>query len=289
VPARTPLPAAEDPSILEADPNSVDAELGRAGAVAVHKRHVFDRIRENDPAYAQQLVNDLLLDAMIADQARKLGIELDDADLSNRLEADEKRLLAQVEKDLGQGVTLATYVERQFGIDIDEFRRWQRLTLARNLYRQYVVRFLALRVDRVQVRVLQTRDRATIDELARRIAEGADFATLALRHSEDDSRKEGGMLPPLRRDASHPIVARAFELQPGEVSPVVTLESPAGPRHYLIYCLKRMPGREVPFPEVRAELDREIATQPLSPSDFQAAYDQLRAASQVVPRGSHDR
>lgn len=174
-------------------------------------------------------------------------------------------------------------------MQLDEFRRWQRATLARNLYRQYVVRFLALRVDRVQVRILQMRDRTAIEDMARRVREGADFATLALRHSEDESRKEGGLLPALRRDAKHGIVERAFALQPGEVSEIVTIEGPSGPRHYLIYCLRWMQGRDLPFADVRAELDQDIATRPLAPSDYQAAYEQLLAAKQVVPQNRDDR
>lgn len=288
-PLRPHIPSLEDPSVLEPDPDSTDEELGRAVDVAIHKRHVFDRLRDTDPGFTRKLIHELVLDALVADEARRLGILLEDADLQRRLEAEENRLTEQVQKELGSELTLADYVQRQFGLELDEFRRWQRATLARSLYRQYVVRFLALRVDRVQVRILQMRDRTAIEDMARRVAEGADFATLALRHSEDESRKEGGLLPALRRDAKHPIVERAFALAPGEVSEVVTVDGPAGPRHYLIYCLRRMPGRQVSFADVRAELDQEMTTRPLAPSDFQAAYEQLLAAKQTVPPNRESR
>lgn len=281
-----PLPAPElSPSILLPSPGSGDAELMRAGRISIWKHDLVDRLQETEPVFLRQLQNDLVLDALLAEQAERHGIRIDAGAIERAALAEEQRLREQVARELHGSATFEDYVRRQFGLEPAEFRNWQRLALARDRYRQYVVRYLALRADRVSVRVISSADKKLLEDLERRIREGADFATLALRHSDDESRRDGGLLPPLHRGSRHPVVGKAFELQAGEVSPILVHEGAGAPRYYLVYCVRRMPGRDVEFAAVREELDRESELRPLERSDLQAVFDRLLQEAQSLPPG----
>jgi peptidyl-prolyl cis-trans isomerase C len=85
--------------------------------------------------------------------------------------------------------------------------------------------------------------RAKIDELAAKLAEGADFATLAKQESEDQaSAANGGDLGFFTRNQMPPaFAAAAFSLEPGQVSDVV--ETSFG--YHLIYVEERLPEQKI--------------------------------------------
>jgi parvulin-like peptidyl-prolyl isomerase len=64
--------------------------------------------------------------------------------------------------------------------------------------------------------------RKRIDELAKKLADGADFAALASEHCEDATRVRGGDLGVFSRsDMIAPIADAAFALKVSEISPVI--------------------------------------------------------------------
>jgi parvulin-like peptidyl-prolyl isomerase len=158
------------------------------------------------------------------------------------------------------------------------------LRTAQRLYQGYVIRYLALREDRAQVRFLVHKDRAVAQEVVDKVRGGADFATLALRWSEDSSRRDGGLLPPFGRGFQHPIVDVAFGLQPGAVSQPFEGRHGDEPRWFVVYCLAQLPGRDVPFAEVRAEIDRELESRPLSELEMNAYTLRWRGGLDAAPK-----
>jgi parvulin-like peptidyl-prolyl isomerase len=270
------------PSILLPKPQATDDEVARVAGLSIHKRHVFDRMLETSPQQARDLVDNLILDVLVAARAERYGLRVDSRRIAARLEQDEQQLRKQVAAEWSGQLSLDEYVLRQFDMDLAEYRRWNQLNLARKFYREYVIRYEALLQDRVQVRYMVSSDRATLEGVAKQVREGASFAGLALRHSEDETRKDGGLLPPFGAGMKHPIAATAMELEPGKLSEIIAAEQDGQTRYYLVYCLKRIPGRRVAFADVRAEIDADIEARPLTRFDFNAFYLATRGEAETL-------
>ncbi len=276
------------PDILR--PSSAeDGELARVGDRAVHKRHAYDRLLETNPQQARDLVDNLVLDLLVADLAERFGIRVDVADVAEKLADEERELRQRLQVEWKGQLDYDRYLLQQFGMDAAEYGRWRRLTLARTLYRQYVIRYHAMLSERVQVRCIVGSDRKPLEELRQQVVDGASFSRLALRHSEDESRKEGGLLPAFGRGTKHPAAEVAFTLAEGEVSQVFERQTDGQTRYYLLTCLRRLPARSEPFAAVRAELDEDIKARPLSRFDFHAFYFQVRGAAESGPDNGGDK
>lgn len=259
---------------------AADGEIARVGERAIHKRHLYDRLLETNPQQARDLVDNLVLDLLVADLADRYAIRIDVADVAEKLADEERELRQRLQVEWKGQLDYDRYLLQQFGMDAAEYARWRRLTLARTLYRQYVIRYHAMLTDRVQVRCIATSDAKLLAELRQQVSDGASFSRLALRHSEDESRKEGGLLPPFGPGTRHPAAEVAFKLAEGEVSEVFERSTDGQTRFYLLLCLRRIPARAEPFAALRAEIDEDIKARPLSRFDFHAFYFQVRGGAE---------
>jgi hypothetical protein len=96
------------------------------------------------------------------------------------------------------------------------------------------------------------REMAAIRE---RIVAGADFAEVARRESESETRVRGGRMGRVTLDRLAPEVAEAVkELGEGELSPVI--ETPEGLT--LLRCTERLEPRRRSFEEVRGRIERSL-------------------------------
>ena len=277
-------PASElPPSILLPKVPAEDFEIARAGDLSIRKSHVCDRFLDSEPGRARDLIDCLVLDALVAQEAIKHGIRVDPARVQTLADAEQKIVADAAKAELGERMSFADYVERTFAMTIAEYRSWLTLKHARALYREYVARYRAMLQDRVQVRCLVCSDKTVAEEATRRARAGADFASLVARWSEDDLRKTGGLLPPFPRGFSHPAQQIAFTLEPGQVSDPIAYERHGAVKFYVVYCLKKLPRREASFADVRAELDRAIDEQPMTRIEFNAFYLELRGGAEKLP------
>lgn len=91
--------------------------------------------------------------------------------------------------------------------------------------------------------------RQEAESLRQQIAEGADFATLAEEHSDDEqSREQGGLLPWISPGQTVPAFDEAaFDLEVGKLSEVI--QSPFG--FHVLKVEEREPASTVPLEEVR--------------------------------------
>lgn len=263
-PAPLPEVPGLGPEILLPDPNAVDAEVARVGDVSLRKSHVYTRLLRLDPKRAFDTVDQLVFDVLVARHAEQYGIRVPLERVEEIAAAEEKRTRQMVASEFGGQLDLRTWVWRVFSVSEADWQRLLRLDAARLLYQGYVIRYLALREDRVHVRFLVHKDEKLVAEIADKVRAGADFATLASRHSEDESRRDGGLLPPIGVGSEHAIAKTAFTLGKGEVSAPFQARWGDETRWFLVYCLDRMPGRDVPFADVAAEIDRDLAKSPLS-------------------------
>jgi len=275
------------PEILLPATDAQDDEVARVGELVLRKSDAFTRLMTADPKLALSAVDLLVFDALVARHAEQFGIVVDPVAVEELAVAEEQRMQRQVESELGKEMDFAAYVFGMFGMRLTDWQRTLRLRTAQRLYQGYVIRYLALLEDRVQVRYLVHRDREVVDEVTEKVRAGADFATLALRWSEN-GRRDGGLLPAFGRGFPHPVADVAFTLEKGEVSEPFEKDVGDEKRWFVVYCLDRVAGRDVPFAEVRDEIDQNLVTNPLSQVETSAYALLWRGAIEAggVPAGN---
>lgn len=277
--AQDPRPMTEfGPELLLPDPGRGDDEVARVGGQVLRRSHAFARLLSADPRLALSAVDLLVFDVLVAGHAREAGIRVEPARVHALAEQEEATLREQVAAELGAGLSFDDYVWRTFGMTIGDWRQTVQLRVAQRLYHGYVIRYLAMREERVTVRYIVHKDPAVLRDLAERVRDGADFGTLALRHSEDALRRDGGLLPPFGAGFPHPVAEVALALRPGDLSAVFQRDTQNGTRHYLVYCLDRTPGRAVAFADVRDEIDADLQQRPLTPIETNAYTLRWRGA-----------
>ena len=110
---------------------------------------------------------------------------------------------------------------------------------------------------RYQVRIIVTNTVTDAQRLARQVAEGASFIDLAIAHSIDGSRAQGGLIDPISpADPTWPKALRdvVVGLEPGQVSNPIALD-----RGFAIAQLQRVvPGSDAIFEQVQPELERMV-------------------------------
>ncbi len=118
------------------------------------------------------------------------------------------------------------------------------------------------------------------DDILKQLKNGADFAELAKKDSDDKgSGEKGGDLDWIVKGQEVPeFDAAAFALKPKELSPVVT--SSFG--YHIIQVLEKEPARVKPFEEVKASLADDLKKQELT-DKVQMLGDQIRAALEKSP------
>jgi hypothetical protein len=284
-PPQDPALSAElGPEILLPRADAPDDEIARVGDLVLRKSHAYTRLQTAHPKLALSAVDLLVFDILVAHHAQQYGIRVDAARVEALAAAEERDIAAQVATELGPDMDLQTYVWRLFGMRLSDWRSTLRLRTAQRLYQGYVIRYLALREDRVQVRFLVHKDQKTAQEVVDKVRAGADFATLALRWSEDATRRDGGLLPPFGRGFQHPVVQVAFGLHRGEVSAPFEVRHGDEQRWFVVYCLEQLPGRDVSFASVRDEIDRELEQRPLSQLETNAYTLRWRGELEAPPK-----
>jgi hypothetical protein len=276
-PRVAPLPPPQTPDgygpeILLPKQDAPDAEVGRVGDLVLRQSHAWTRLLSAQPQIALEAVDLLVFDVLVARHAQQFGVRVLPERVEELAGGEEKQARQQVATELGGQTSFADYLWRLFGMREGDWQATLRLRTAQRLYQGYVIRYLALRENRVQVRFLVHKDEKVAREVADKTRAGADFATLAMRHSEDTSRREGGLLPPFGEGFQHPVAVTAFTLQKGEVSAPFQARWGDEPRWFVVYCLDRLPGRDVPFADVAAEIDADLVKNPISQLERRAYH-----------------
>ncbi|MCR9246759.1 MAG: peptidylprolyl isomerase [bacterium] len=276
------------PEILLPAASGADEDVARVGDLTLRQSQAFARLMVADPKLARLAVDLLVFDVLVGRHAQQHGIRVEPATVEELALAEERRMQQQVERELASEMDFPAYVFAMFGMRLEAWRRTLRLRTAQRLYQGYVIRYLALREDRVLVRFLMHRDRKVAEEVCEKVRDGADFATLALRWSED-GRRDGGLLPAFGRGFPHPVAEPAFALQKGAVSEPFEREIGGESRWFVVYCLNRFAGRDEPFSKVRDELDRDLRERPLTQLEMSAYTLRWRGESERAAGPGADR
>ena len=127
--------------------------------------------------------------------------------------------------------------------------------------------------------------KAKADDILKQLKNGADFAELAKKDSDDKaSGEKGGDLDWIVKGQMVPEFDNAaFALKPKDLSPVVA--SSFG--YHIIQVLDKEPARVKPFDEVKASLADDLKKQDLT-DRVQMLGDQIRAALEKSPGSAAD-
>lgn len=127
--------------------------------------------------------------------------------------------------------------------------------------------------------------KAKADDILKQLKNGADFAELAKKDSDDKgSGEKGGDLDWIVKGQMDPqFESAAFALKPKELSPVVTTTF----GYHIIQVLEKEPAHIKPFDEVKDGLADELKKQDLT-DKMQMLGDEIRAALMKSPDSAAD-
>ena len=121
---------------------------------------------------------------------------------------------------------------------------------------------------------------AKAQDILKQLQNGADFATLAKKYSEDtNSAQKGGDLDWIAKDQTVPEVDKVlFSLRPKQLSDVIT----ASYGYEIVQLLEKEPARVKPFEEVKAGLASDLKKEQVT-DKMQTIGDQTHAALEKSP------
>jgi peptidyl-prolyl cis-trans isomerase D len=124
--------------------------------------------------------------------------------------------------------------------------------------------------------------KAKAEDLLKQLKNGADFAELAKKYSDDGSKDQGGDLGWFVRNQMVPeFDSVAFALKPKELSGVVTSQF----GYHIIQVLEKEPAKLKPFEEVKDELAKEVRSQAVS-DKMQTLGDEMHADLVKSPKSA---
>jgi parvulin-like peptidyl-prolyl isomerase len=216
-------------------------------------------------------LNQAVNDVVVEEETRRLGVDVDPRDVSRRAEDEVSRLEGQVLVQFGGEVKLEEFVRDTFRQSLEEYRAHVLRVVRSRLLMGRLVRFEQMRQERFELRKIVVDDRARAETIVASLREGADFAILAEKESIAPSAKVGGRLPPVPRGALHPDLEAAVAALPdGGVSDPVELRDGPFVRYHVIKRLRRIPGIDARYADVRDEIEKGLEAEPLS--DAELAY-----------------
>ncbi|MEM8945791.1 MAG: peptidylprolyl isomerase [Planctomycetota bacterium] len=206
--------------------------------------------------YGEDVLESLVNKRLIMSHCKKRGITITQQEIAAEVDRMAKRF------KLGREQWFEM-LETERGISPEEYARdivWP--TLALRKLAAETVQPTRDEIDKayesqygemVGARLIAVNDEALARQLHAALSTDPDgFARAAIEHSIDvNSASVGGLIQPIRRHVGDPKIERvAFELQPGQISPIVSV---AG-QHVILKCENRIPARQI----ARGEIEKQI-------------------------------
>ncbi|MEX0777372.1 MAG: peptidylprolyl isomerase [Phycisphaeraceae bacterium] len=188
---------------------------------------------------------------------------------AEQIEAERQILLHSLAADRDQAQRLLDELRQRRALGQQRFAAllWRNAAMRVLVQDQVAVSDAAVRQmyelvygPRFEARIIVTEGAGQAADLARQAREGASFIDLAIQHSTDVSRAQGGLLPTISpQDATFPAGIREAlaRLQPGQVSDPVALD-----RGFALLKLERkIAGGAVRYDDVKSELTLHVRRQ----------------------------
>ncbi len=223
-----------------------DAVLAKVDGEPITKAQLVRRLVEyNGQAALDAMINQ----AVVRQGAKKVGVEVSDAEVLERLKNVRSRFPSPDAFD--------KFLESS-GVTEEQYRTQVRYTL---LTEKIALKVFPLKpddLDRMVVRVILLNDMAQAKSVLRELNMGSDFKLLAQQRSLDlRSKGEGGLLPPFLRVDRPDVWANAMALQPGKF----TKEPVKSGDDYVIIKLEQvLPHTDINKPSEKAALESRVKT-----------------------------
>lgn len=215
-------------------------------------------------------LNRLVIREIIGQESKRIGLVPPPAFIAAEAKRALEDLRMQALTSYGAGTTPEKYLEIEMKQKLSEWQRQRDAEAAERWLLSRIIRFHGIQSDRVEIQLIALDDEKTARDVAAKLDQGADFAQLAMTYSKHPSGKSGGRMPPLARESLNPAVAdRAFALAPGARTNILSVDDGIGKRQYeLVKLVRRLPGRNLPWSEVAAEIEDGLAREPLGQEEF---------------------
>ena len=255
-----PEPRAPELSALLPEPGA-DETVVRYGERAITRGDLFERLREREPAKAQELIELALLDARVHELAERDGVFVPKGELRLSLGRELARVRRAYTRRPDGAVDFDQFLMRSYGLDEAGFRKRAELLAYRRLMRSYAVRYWLRQRGHVELQLFVGADRGEAERAREEVRLGADFAAVARRSSQHGSARRGGRLPQVPQGIGHPIEKLAEGVAEGGLSPV-TAYGDAGPA-FVRLLSRRAPDRRS-YAEMAEDLRAELAQRPVA-------------------------
>jgi parvulin-like peptidyl-prolyl isomerase len=206
--------------------------------------------------FGQEVLESLVNKRLIMSHCEKRGITVSQQDINAEVDRMAKRF------KLGRDQWFEM-LQQERGISPEEYARdivWPTLALRKlaadrvtptreEIDKAYQREF----GEMVSARLIAVNDEKLAQKLHADLTANPDgFARVAIEHSIDvNSASVGGLIQPIRHNVGAPAIElAAFQLQPGQISPVIS----AAGQHVILKCENRIPPRQV----ARAEIEQQI-------------------------------
>ncbi len=260
-----------------AQPEGVVAEVN--GQAITHDQLARDCLLQYGEAVLESLVNKRL----IAEECRRRGITISEADVTAEIE----RMAGRFKLPVDQWMKL---LEDERGIKAAEYANdiiWptlalralagERLQIApEELRRMYETQY----GEAIQARLIAVSNLEKAEQIRQKaVSDPDDFGRLAKDHSEDlPSAASMGMIQPIRKHGSYEQIEQAaFTMEPGDISPVIQ----AGGQYIILKKEGVLPARPVKFEQVAPQLEELIRDSKLREVS-QEVFQDLQKQTEVV-------
>ena len=228
----------------------------------------------------ENAVTKLIIERLFADEVKRLGITVSDeevdakiADMAGKVDPPVSvEVYLKAQQEAGKGLEAVREEARaQAGYDkLQDTAVSDKVDVtdeeAKTYYDGHPERYHQpemVRASHIMIRFIDANDpndkadaRERIEGLFKQVKEGADFATVAMDHSDDASATKGGDLGFFERgDMESPFQKAAFGLKEGQISDVV--ETSYG--YHIIKLTGRKPAVDLSFDEVKDEIKKELS------------------------------
>ena len=226
--------------------------------VAITTDDILPLLLIEAPLEVDAAIRDRVLARLVEVEARARGVNVDSAAIDARTQALLDEQAARVRGSVEGSLTFEDFVRGRFGIEPDSYRGLVRRKVRETWLLERLVRHQALLEDRYVLRVLLAEDRATADELASLLAEGASFrrpGSGALQTSDGRYRWTPAPAAGFLREPAHP---RASALAPGELAPVSEIRQGDDSVFRILKLETVLPGRERTWAACAREVEEEL-------------------------------
>jgi peptidyl-prolyl cis-trans isomerase C len=263
--------------------------VARVGSEEIRADEAFREVLFHFRGDGLEVLKKLAGDAILRAEAKKNSIVPDPKDIDDGVAAGMKALTDRVAAEYGDAYGAERFLRDELLTTPQEYEAELRAFVAKSVLAGLVIRYDALRTERVIVRHIALGDEKTAKEWLAKLQAGADFAGVARQESIAPSKAEGGKLPPFDREFDHPIAKVAFELPEGSIAgPIVDSRGPR-PIYHLVRVLERIPPKREPFAAVADAIRKGLRDRPIERFEFEAFMRKMEKAYPVEILGQRAR